>query len=187
MPILRLAFASATLAAALLAAPSPAAAQAATGTPPEMVATYNALADAILAVKRTEADLVRSILAATHAHGQVQLARAQRALAAGDAATATAATEALAADIAQLATEGDNRVAVVRKRLIEGGHHHNSAGEAQDLYDEGFVVVTRAAKAKLLDASRAVGQMSRAPKADALAAQWATVDAVFKDLMKAAK
>ena len=31
------------------------------GTPAEMVATYNTLADAILAVKRTEANLVRSI------------------------------------------------------------------------------------------------------------------------------
>ena len=167
--------------------PAPARAQAAPQTPPEMVATYNALADAILAVKRTEADLVRSILAAAHAHAQVQLARAQAAIKAGDAKAAQVATENLAADVGQLATEGDNSVAVVRKRLLEGGHHHNAAGEAQGLYDEGFVVVTKAAKQKLLEASRAIGQSAQAPKADALAAEWQKVQAVYTDLMKPAR
>jgi hypothetical protein len=173
--------------AAALALPAPARAQAAPATPPEMVATYNALADAILAVKRTENDLVRSILAAAYAHAQVQFDRAQRAIAAGDAKTAQGAVESLAADVGQLATEGDNSVANVRKRLLEGGHHHNSAGEAQGLYDEGFVVVTRAAKQKLLESSRAIGQSAQAPKADGLTAEWQKVQAVYKDLVKPAK
>lgn len=174
--------------AAVLLLPAPARAQAAApATPPEMVATYNALADAILAVKRTEADLVRSILAATYAHAQVQFDRAQRAITAGDAKATQATVENLAADVGQLATEGDNSVSVVRKRLLEGGHHHNAAGETQGLYDEGFVVVTRAAKQKLLAASRAIGQMAQAPKADALGAEWQKVQAVYKDLMKPAK
>jgi hypothetical protein len=175
------------LAAALLL-PTPARAQAgAPATPPEMVATYNALADAILAVKRTESDLVRSILAAAYAHAQVQFTRAQAAIKAGDAKAAQVAVESLAADVGQLATEGDNSVALVRKRLIEGGHHHNSAGEAQGLYDEGFVVVTRAAKQKFLESSRTIGQMAQAPKADALAAEWDKVQAVYKDLTKPAR
>ena len=175
------------LAAALLL-PAPARAQAAApATPPEMVATYNALADAILAVKRTEADLVRSILAATYAHAQVQLARAQGAIKAGDAKAAQVSVENLAADVGQLATEGDNSVSVVRKRLLEGGHHYNAAGETQGLYDEGFVVVTRAAKQKLLEASRAIGQSAQTPKADALGAEWQKVQAVYNDLMKPAK
>lgn len=173
---------------AVLLLPAPTRAQsAAPATPPEMVATYNALADAILAVKRTEDDLVRSILAATYAHAQVQFDRAQRAIKAGDAKAAQGAVENLAADVGQLATEGDNSVAVVRKRLLEGGHHHNAAGEAQGLYDEGFVVVTRAAKTRLLEASRAIGQSAQAPKADALTAEWQKVQAVYKDLMKPAK
>jgi hypothetical protein len=152
-----------------------------------MVATYNALADAILAVKRTEGDLVRSILAATNAHAEVQLARAQRSIGAGDAAAARAAVEALASDVAQLATEGDAAVAAVRKRLLEGGHHHNSAAEAQGIYDEGFVVVTRAAKQKLLEASRTIGQMAASPKADALGVEWQKVKAIYAGLMKPAK
>lgn len=174
---------AAALALALLA-PPPAAAQAPAGTPREMVTTYDSLADGILALKRTEDRLVRSILAATVAHGQATLARAQRALQANEAKAATAAVEALAADAAQLATEGDNAVGAVRKRLLEGGHHHNAAGEAQGIYDEGYVVVTKKAKAQLLESSRAIAGMAAAPKADALAAEWKKVEAVVAGLKK---
>ncbi len=87
----------------------------------------------------------------------------------------------------QLATEGDNAVGAVRKRLLEGGHHHNAAGEAQGIYEEGYVVVTRAAKTELLESSRAIAAMAAAPKADALAAEWKKVEAVVAGLMKPAK
>ena len=167
----------------------PAAAQPSTesATPPEMVATYNTLADSILAVKVTEENLVRTILAAAHAHGQAQLARARAAIAANDMAAAKTALEALAAAVAQMATEGDNSVAAVRKRLIEGGHHHNAAGEAQGIFDPGYVIVTKAAKQKLLDSSRAIGQMAAGPKAAALDAEWKKIQAVVTELLKPAK
>jgi hypothetical protein len=166
-----------------LVAPAPASAQA-DGTPEEMVATYSSLADGILALKHAEEDLVKSILAATFAHGHVSLERALSASEKGDAQAAKAAVEALASDVGQLATEGDNAVGAVRKRLLEGGHHHNAAGEAQGIYDEGYVVVTRAAKTKLLASSRAIAGMASAPKADALQAEWKKVKAVVADLMK---
>jgi hypothetical protein len=152
-----------------------------------MVATYNTLADGILAMKRTQENLVKSILAATLGHGQGVLGRAQRAITAGDAKGATAAVEALAADVGQLATEGDNAVGAVRKRLLEGGHHHNAAGEAQGIYEEGYVIVTRAAKVKLLESSRAIGAMAAAPKADALAAEWNKGEGIVGGLLKPAK
>jgi hypothetical protein len=178
------AFLVAAVAAALLA-PAPAvAADTGGGTPGEMVATYSSLADGILALKRTEDNLVKAILASALAHGRVNLQRAQAAAGKGDAAAAKAAVEALAADVGQLATEGDNAVGAVRKRLLEGGHHHNAAGEAQGIYDEGYVVVTRAAKAKLLASSRAIAGMAAAPSADALEAEWKTVSAVVDELMK---
>ena len=88
----------------------------------------------------------------------MQLDRARKAITANDAAGAAAAIEALAADVAQLATEGDNAVGAVRKRLLQGGHHHNAAGEAQGIYDEGFVIVTKAAKQRLLESSRAIAR-----------------------------
>jgi hypothetical protein len=158
-----------------------------TATPAEIVAAYRSLADGILALKRTEEDVCRAILAAGSAHGQVELARAQKALGAGDAKAAQGAVEALAATVGNLATEGDAAVGAVRKKLLDGGHHHNAAGEAQGIFDEGYVIVTRAAKAKLLESSRALGQMSRAPKAEALEAEWKKVQAVLSELLKPAK
>jgi hypothetical protein len=169
-----------------LLAPAPASAQVG-GTPAEMVDTYNTLADGILALKHTEENLVKSILAATVAHSQVSLGRALAAIEKGDGAAAKAAVEALAADVGQLATEGDNAVGAVRKRLLEGGHHHNAAGEAQGVYDEGYVVVTRDAKAKLLASSRAIGGMAAAPEAGALKAEFKKVEGIVAGLLKPAR
>lgn len=156
-------------------------------TPPEMVSTYNALADGILALKLTEEHLVRSILAAANAHAQVQVMRAEKAIAANDAAAARSALEAVAADVSQMATEGDSAVAAIRKRLLQGGHHHNAAGEAQGIFEEGFVVVTRVAKQKLLESSRAFAQMAGSAKAAALTGEWQKVQAVYAELAKPAK
>lgn len=154
------------------------------GTPPRMVATYESLADAILATKKTEENLVRSILGVAYAHAQVELDRARRAIKAGDAKASQAALENLAAAVGQLGTEGDGAVGAVRKRLLEGGHHHHADGEAKGIYDEGYVVVTRVAKQAFLDASKAIGQMARAPRADALEAEWKKVEATWTSLMK---
>lgn len=62
-------------------------------TPGELVATYDNLADVILAVKQTEANLVRLILGSTYAHARVERDRARRALEPGDTATARASLE----------------------------------------------------------------------------------------------
>ncbi|HEV8703261.1 MAG TPA: hypothetical protein VGV60_18470 [Candidatus Polarisedimenticolia bacterium] len=154
------------------------------GTPPAMVATYESLADAILAVKTTEANLVRAILGTAYAHAQVELDRARKAIKAGDAKGSQTALEGLASAVGQLGTEGDAAVGAVRKRLLEGGHHHNAAGEAKRIYDEGFVVVTRAAKQSFLDASKALGLLARAPKADALETEWKKVETTWASLSK---
>ena len=162
------------------AAPTPAPAQTRpSGTPAEMVAAYDALADTILGANKAEDRLVRSILAATYGHAQAELGRARQALKANDPAAARAAVENLAAAVGQIGTEGDNAVAGVRKRLLEGGHHHNAAGEAQGIYDEGYVVVTKVAKQAFLDSSKAIAMLAREPKADALDAEWKKVEAAW--------
>lgn len=152
-------------------------------TPPEMVATYEHLADAILAVKKTEENLVRSILAGTYAHAHAALGRARMALKGGDTAAARTSIENLAAAVGQLGTEGDNAVAAIRKRLLEGGHHHHAKEEAEGIYDPGFVIVTRTAKKAFLDSSRAFGQMAQNPTAAALDAEWGKVEATWNGLM----
>ena len=170
------AIALATLAAMPAQAASPAGAPA---TPAEMVSTYDALADVILGANKTERKLVHSILAATYGHAQAELGRARQALKANDAATARAAVENVATAVGQIGTEGDNAVAGVRKRLLEGGHHHNAAGEAQGIFDQGYVVVTKAAKQAFLDSSKAIAMLARAPKAEALEAEWKKVEAAW--------
>jgi hypothetical protein len=186
VPVKVLATMALVTAVALVAAPARAD-QKAGATATEMVTAYQTLADAILAVKKTEEHLVRTILGAAHAHAQVELGRARAAIKANDAKGAQTALENLAAEVAQLASEGDNAVGAVRKRLLEGGHHHNAEGEQKGIYDEGFVVVTRVAKQAFLDASRAIGQMARAPKAESLEAEWAKVEAAWKSLQPAGK
>jgi len=160
------------------------AAPAVTGTPVELVATYSSLADTILAVKATEDSLVRSILAVGYAQAEQQMQAARAAIAVKDMVGAKVAIEAAAAFVAQLASEGDNAVAAVRKRLLEGGHHHNAAGEAQGLYEPGYVVVTRDAKKALLGASRAIAMVASAPDAGALDAAWLPVEGTWLALAK---
>ena len=73
-------------------------------------------------------------------------------------------------------------MAAVRKRLLDGGHHHNAAGEEQGLYDDGFVIVTRAAKKSFLEAAMRIGKMSKGATADGLGQEWKAVGAEFKKL-----
>ena len=180
------AVAAAAVAAALL--PAPAHAQARPpATPTEMVAAYEALADTILGANKAEVKLVHAILAATYGHAQGELARARQALKANDLATARSAVENVAAAVGQIGTEGDNAVAGVRKRLLQGGHHANAEGERQGIYDDGYVVVTKAAKQAFLDSSKALAMLAREPKAEALDAEWKKVEAAWAKHIAPAK
>lgn len=135
-------------------------------TPPSMVASYDSLADAILALRTMESDFVRALLDG-HRHG------AEAYMMRGDFAKA-------AAEIALFANEGDNAVGGVRKRLLEGGHHHNAAGEEKGIYEPGFVIVTREAKEKALAASAA---MRKAGTKEEAQAAWADFVAVADPLL----
>jgi len=115
-------------------------------TPPSLVAAYESLADTILSVRASEADLVRAILDG-HRHAAEVLMQK------GDAQGA-------AAQIAIFANEGDNAIGGVRKRLLEGGHHFNAAGEEADIFEAGYVIVTKKAKKELLQISTALRQAS---------------------------
>jgi hypothetical protein len=149
-------------------------------TPEELVASYNSLADVILGAKKTERHLVLSILAVTYSQAEAALDRAKRNIQAGKDARSD--IEGLAALVAQLGNEGDAAVAGIRKRLLEGGHHHNAAGEQQGIYEEGFVVVTRAAKKGFLARAAEIGKLAAAPDAGALSTQWKKVQAQYEKL-----
>ena len=174
-------------AAAAFLVPASARAQAPPATPREMVAAYEAVADTILGANKAEVKLVHAILAATYGHAQGEVARARQALKANDAAAARSAIESVATAVGQIGTEGDNAVAGVRKRLLQGGHHANAEGERQGIYDDGYVVVTKAAKQAFLDSSKALAMLAREPKAEALDAEWKKVEAAWAKHIAPAK
>jgi len=148
---------------ALMAATLPSFAQ---KTPPADVQAYSALADSILGLRQAESAFVAAIL-------DYHYDSAQRAYKAEN-------WERAAAHMALFANEGDNAVAGIRKRLVEGGHHHNAAGEEAGLYDEGFVIITKKAKRQALAASKA---MLEAKDSAAREAAWGDFDQVAQEFV----
>ncbi len=106
------------------------------------VETYSAIADTILGSKHAESGIVKAIL--ENHHGA-----ARRAFEAGK-------YDESAQEMALFANEGDNQIGGIRKRLLEGGHHHNAEGEQKGIYEEGYVIVTKAAKKACLEAVAAL-------------------------------
>ena len=141
-------------------------AQEAPKTPPSIVAAYESMADAILAMRKTEHGFVSAML---DGHRHAAMVRYHQ----GNWAAA-------AAEMALFANEGDNAIGGVRKRLLEGGHHFNADGEEQGLFEPGFVVVTSEAKKKLLAASAALRQ---AADDEARAAAWSDFEMTAAKLL----
>ena len=156
----------------------------AASTPAELVRAYDALADTILAVKRTESNMVRSILATTFGHAEAAFHMAKGKLQAGQEGRKE--IERLADLVAQIGNEGDARVAGIRKRLVDGGHHHNAVGEQQGVYDPGFVIVPREAKKSLLEAAGNIARLGASPDVTKLEAEWKSVVDQYRALQKGA-
>jgi hypothetical protein len=149
-------------------------------TPAALVATYDSLAEILIAGKKAEWNLVHSILGATYQHAQATMMSVSMTLEAGG--DATAGIEKLASLVGQLGTEGDAAVAAVRKRLIDAGHHHHATAADEEMYDLGYVIVTRDAKKVFLAAAGSIGKLAAAPDKAALAAEWKKVQEQFKAL-----
>ena len=135
-------------------------------TPASLSAGYDALADSILALRDTEAAFVGAIL-------DFHFRAARAAMKRGDFETA-------AAQIALFGNEGDNTVGGIRKRLVEGGHHHNADDGEDGVYETGYVIVTREWKKTILAESAALRQ---AADDDAREAVWKRFAALAKKVM----
>ena len=106
-------------------------------TDKSLVTTYDRIADGILAANHAETAVVKAILSNHRGSGA--------------AAAAAGKWDEVAANVSLWANEGDNAVGGIRKRLLEGGHHHNAEGESKGVFEPGYVVVTSEAKKKALD------------------------------------
>ena len=151
---------------ALAALALPAAAGEAPATPKSIVAAYDALADTILATRAAELNFVKAMLDG-HMHA------AKVSYKNGD-------YEAAAGWMALFANEGDNNLGGVRKKLLEGGHHFNADGEEAGIFEDGYVVVTRKAKAGILEASK---ELRLAQDDEARMAAWKKFAEIAKPLL----
>ncbi len=136
-------------------------------TPKSIVTAYDALADTILSVRAAERTFVAAMLDG-HMHASEVLMKK------GDWLGASA-------QMALFANEGDNQIGGVRKKLLEGGHHFNAAGEEQGIYEPGYVIVTREAKQSILEISK---ELRTAETDEARAGAWGKFAEVVDSLMK---
>ena len=113
-------------------------------TPASLSAGYDALADSILALRQAESSFVHAVL-------DHHFNAAQAAMQASD-------YQAAAAQMALFGNEGDNTIGGIRKRLVEGGHHHNADDGEDGMYETGYVIVTREWKKAILAESAALRQ-----------------------------
>lgn len=117
-------------------------------TPKSMVEAYDAIADTILATKQAEYSIVAAILDG-HFHG-------------AQAYHNSGQFDKAAAEMALFGTEGDNAIGGIRKKLLDGGHHHHSDGEAKGTYEPGFVIIKRETKTAVLNTVAAYKQAKSA-------------------------
>jgi hypothetical protein len=111
---------------------------------------YEHLADSIIEIRATEDNLVKGLLAQYHASAQRHLAEAAEA-----GAKRVAHLEAAAAEIANIANEGDKRVRAVRQRLSNAGHYHQKDTETA----EDYMFINSAEKMSLFALAKKVGRL----------------------------
>lgn len=111
--------------------------------------TYEHLATAIIEIESTEDELVKSILIGYHTAAQMHLRAAAR-----DAQGRVGHLEAAAAEVTNVANEGDKRIQAVRQRLAKAGHTHNTDVETKSDY----MFVTNREKKGLVDLASRIGR-----------------------------
>jgi hypothetical protein len=121
--------------------------------------TYEDLATAIIAIEKTEDELVKTILIGYHTAAQRQLRMALR-----EGADKKAAFEAAANQISNIANEGDKAIRAVRQRLAQAGHTHNTDVETK----EDYMFISSREKRDLLAFAQKVAQMGADTSSDAV-------------------
>ena len=140
--------------------------------PEAAVQTYEHLATAIIEIRATENSLVKGIL-------MHYLARARHYLTSADGPDRARYLEAAAAEVANIANEGNKQMQAIRQKLLKAGHHHNTDADTK----EDYIFVDSREKVAFLALSRRIGEMAgKASEAecDALAEE---LDTLFATAM----
>jgi hypothetical protein len=122
------------------------------------IATYEHLATAIIEIEATEDRMVETFL--RHYHQE-----AQRHLKMAESDTKENHFEAAAAQITNIANEGDKKVQAIRQRLAQAGHTHNTDESTK----EDYMFIDSKEKKALVDLAKKVGQLKKGDNAGAAA------------------
>lgn len=135
-------------------------------------ATYERLATAIIELNATEDELVKSILVGYETAAQRHLRAAGF-----NAERRGTHLEAAAAQVANIANEGDKSIQAVRQRLAKAGHTHHTDAETK----EDYIWVDGKEKKALLELAAKIAKADKDADLSALAAELAkTFEAAVK-------
>lgn len=134
------------------------------------VETYEHLATVLVEVRKTEDGVVKTIIAHHYQAAQEHLKSAQ------SGREVVKLLEAAAAEIANVANEGDKRVQAVRQRLAKAGSTHLTDAETK----EDYLWIDSKEKKALLAAAKSIAQLGDKATADQVAMASKNLDTLYK-------
>lgn len=134
------------------------------------VESYERLATVIIEVRRTEDSVVKTILVHHYESAQEHLHAAQ------GGKDVLKHLEGAAAEITNVANEGDKRVQAIRQRLAKAGHTHISDADTK----EDYLWVNSKEKKALLAAAKSIAQLGDKATAEQVAAASKSLSELFQ-------
>jgi predicted nucleic acid-binding Zn-ribbon protein len=139
-------------------------------------ATYEQLATAIIAIRKTEDTLVSEIL-----NNYRQLADDHLRAAQDDAKDRVGHLEAAADEVTNIANEGNKSIQAIRQRLKQAGHSHHSDADTK----EDYMFVDSHAKKDFLALAKKIAQLGADATPDQVAGVRKELDELFAKTMAA--
>lgn len=170
-------FVSALLGSAMFAADPVEKAASAVSPLDAAVESYEHLAIVLVEVRKTEDAVVKTILATHHHAAQDYLHAALDQLqAAPGGPSVLKQLEAAAAEVTNVANEGDKRVQAIRQRLAKAGSTHLTDADTK----EDYLWIDSKEKKALLAAAKSIAQLGDKATSDQVAAAAKSLDALFQ-------
>jgi hypothetical protein len=137
-------------------------------------ATYEQLANSIIALRKTEDTLVSEILNNYRMLADDHLRAAQM-----DAKDRVGHLEAAADEVTNIANEGNKSIQAVRQRLKQAGHSHHSDADTK----EDYMFVDSRAKKEFLALAKKIAQLGADATPDSVAGVRKQLDELFAKTM----
>lgn len=134
------------------------------------VESYEHLAIVLVEVRKTEDQVVKTIIAHHHQAAQEHLKAAQ------GGRDVLKHLEAAAAEVTNLASEGDKRVQAIRQRLAKAGSTHKTDADTK----EDYLWIDSKEKKAVLAAAKSIAQLGDKATPDQIAAAAKSLDALYQ-------